>query len=179
MGTTGTPQSPAKVREDLLAWSNYDKLDEHGNRKFCKVLASARGKGGFWILLETEYTVYRDNEPPEHRHYTTATFHMMSSGGGMTYYKSMDIDCHPYYYSCPKSWLSLIQPQDPGGEEWKERAAAHHTGVVKITPGLPFVINGTVYTVEKFMSGRTWIVHSPTGKQFRASTSKIRNALMA
>lgn len=171
MGTTGISQTMQETREMLLREFQWDHPSSYSH-----VLASARGAGGFWILREVHGCMGESSEPVT---YTTATFIKMDFANGSTYYKEMDIDCHPYYYSCPKSWLSRIQPQGPGGEEWKERAAAHHTGVVKITPGLPFVINGTVYTVEKFMSGRTWIVHSPTGKQFRASTSKIRNALMA
>lgn len=171
MGTTGIAQTMQETREMLLREFQWDRPQSYSH-----VLASARGKGGFWILREVHGC---PEDSTTLVTYTTATFIKMDFANGSTYYKELDIDCHPLYYSCPKAWLSRIQPQGPGGEEWKERAAAHHTGVVKITSGLPFDINGTTYTVEKFMSGRTWIVRSPTGKQFRASTSKIRNALMA
>ena len=176
MGTTGTWQTAAQVRQELLDWSNYDKVDDHGNRKFCKVLASAKGAGGFWILIETEFTVYRDEVPPEHNHYVTATFHKMSSGGGMTYYKSMDIDCHPYAYSCPKSWLDRIQPQGKYGESWLESAKAHHDKKAKIAKGLKFIVDGISYEALEVYSRGYWkIKHLGTNMVYRMKTSIIQD----
>lgn len=176
MGTTGTPQTPAQVRQDLLDGSNYDKVDDYGNRKFCKVLASAKGAGGFWILIEVEYTIYRDETAPEHKHYVTATFHKMSSGGGMTYYKSMDIDCHPYAYSCPKAWLDRIQPQNKWGEEWLESAKAHHDKKAKIAKGVKFILAGITYeALELYTRGQWKVRHMGTNMIYRVKTSMIQD----
>ncbi len=38
-------------------------------------------------------------------------------------YKSMDESVHPYYYSCPLSYLERAPEQSP---EWRERVRAHH-----------------------------------------------------
>lgn len=38
-------------------------------------------------------------------------------------YKSMDESVHPYYYSCPLSYLERAPTQSP---EWRERVRAYH-----------------------------------------------------
>ncbi|OMQ24622.1 hypothetical protein [Serratia oryzae] len=38
-------------------------------------------------------------------------------------YKPMDESMQPYYYSCPKRYLTMVPAQSP---EWREKVLAHH-----------------------------------------------------
>ena len=145
----------------------------NGNTGYSHVLASAKGAGGFWILREVEYTDYLGVKIPKH---VTATFIKMSSAAGMTYYKELDIDCHPLYYSCPKAWLDRIQPQSKYGEEWLEYAKSHHSNTVKIVKGLQIECKGIRLTVDRYHGGGQWIVRTDMGDPYRMKSSFIQSA---
>ena len=167
MGTTGVYQSPEETRQMLLRDFEYNRP-----QGYSKVLASAKGAGGFWILREVEYT-YMGEKIPKH---VTATFIKMSHSKGMTYYKELDIDCHPLYYSCPKAWLDRIQPQGKYGEEWLENAKSHHSNTVKIVKGLQIECKGIRLTVDRYYGGGQWIVRTDMGDPYRMRSSFIQSA---
>ena len=145
----------------------------HGSVGSSHVLASVKGVGGFWILREVECTEDLGAKIPKH---VTATFIKMSSAAGMTYYKEIDIDCHPYAYSCPKSWLDQIQPQCVSGEEWLEKAKAHHQNTVKVVKGLRFEFQDHIFTVDHYYGGGSWVVRTETGNAYRMRSSTIQSA---
>ncbi len=145
----------------------------NGNIGYSHVLASAKGAGGFWILREVEYTDYLGVKIPKH---VTATFIKMSSAAGMTYYKEIDIDYHPLYYSCPKAWLDRIQPQCKYGEEWLENAKSHHSNTVKIVKGLQIECKGIRLTVVEYYGGGNWIVRTQGGDRYRMKSAHIQSA---
>lgn len=145
----------------------------NGNTGYSHILASAKGAGGFWILREVEYTDYLGAKIPKH---VTATFIKMSSAAGMTYYKEIDIDCRPYAYSCPKSWLDQIQPQCATGEEWLEKAKAHHLNTIKVVKGLRFETHGHIFTVDHYYGGGSWVVRTEVGNTYRMRSSMIQSA---
>lgn len=166
MGTTGTPQTIQQVCADLLKWSNYEKMDGDV-RMSCKSLDSAKVSGGFWILLEVE---------DKGKKYITATFHKISTGKNMTYYKSIDIDAHPCYYNCPKSWLNQIQPQTSYGEEWLETAKS--VSQVKITRGLEFNYKDTDYRVDSYHGGGYWVIKDLAGARFKMASNMIMDSIL-
>lgn len=59
---------------------------------------------------------------------------LMQGSGGSWGYKAMDESVHPYYYSCPKRYLTMAPEICP---EWREKVLAHHqrrylrTGVIE------------------------------------------------
>lgn len=59
---------------------------------------------------------------------------LMQGSGGSWGYKAMDESVHPYYYSCPKRYLTMAPEICP---EWREKVLVHHkrrnprTGVIK------------------------------------------------
>ena len=138
--------SAEDTRQMLLRDFEYNRT-VNGNTGYSHVLASAKGAGGFWILREVEYTDYLGVKIPKH---VTATFIKMSSAAGMTYYKEIDIDCGPCYYSCPKSWLDRIQPQCSTGEEWLETAKSHHESKPKVVRGMQIEFRGVILTVVEY-----------------------------
>lgn len=167
MGTTGVPQTAEETRQMLLRDFEYTKPQGYSH-----VLASAKGAGGFWILREVEYT-YMGVKIPKH---VTATFIKMSSAAGMTYYKEIDIDCGPCYYSCPKSWLDRIQPQCSTGEEWLETAKSHHESKSKVVKGMQIEHRGITLTVDSYYGGGSWIVRTNAGDRYRMKSAHIQSA---
>ena len=168
MGTTGVPQTAEETRQMLLRDFEYTKPQGYSH-----VLASAKGAGGFWILREVEYTDYLGAKIPKH---VTATFIKMSSAAGMTYYKEIDIDCGPCYYSCPKSWLDRIQPQCSTGEEWLETAKSHHESKPKVVKGMQIEHRGITLTVDSYYGGGSWIVRTNAGDRYRMKSAHIQSA---
>ena len=157
----------------LLRDFQYDKEDG----RYSHVLASAKGTGDFWILLEVNY---KESDNSSFQKRITAIFCKMSSSKGMTYYKEIDIDSHPYYYSCPKSWLDKLQPSTKYGEEWLENARAYHSKEKKICKGMKFKFTGTLYEVVEYYGGGSWIVSdrsSGTPTKYRMKSETIRNSL--
>lgn len=159
--------SPEETRQMLLRDFEYNRP-----QGYSKVLASAKGAGGFWILREVEYT-YMGEKIPKH---VTATFIKMSHSKGMTYYKELDIDCHPLYYSCPKAWLDRIQPQCKYGEEWLENAKSHHESKPKVVKGMQVEYRGIVLTVIEYYGGGSWIVRTQGGDRYRMKSAHIQSA---
>lgn len=170
MGTTGVAMTAAETRADLLKQFEYQN-----ERGFSKVLAHAKGRGGFWILREVEYSFNGEHFPA----HTTATFIFMESAGGMTYYKEIDIDCAPYAYDCPKTWLTRIQPSGKDGESWLEKAKAHHANQKKIVPGLKIIYDGKVFEVVELWSRGKWIVRDPHGTRYSMKSSTIQESKVA
>lgn len=160
-------QTAEETRQMLLRDFEYTKPQGYSH-----VLASAKGAGGFWILREVEYT-YMGEQIPKH---VTATFIKMSSAAGMTYYKEIDIDCHPYYYSCPKAWLDRIQPQSRTGEEWLEKAKAHHESKPKVVKGMQVEYRGIVLTVIEYNGGGSWIVRTQGGDRYSMKSAHLQSA---
>jgi hypothetical protein len=169
MGTTGVYMTADDTRAMLLR--DFEYVNQRG---FSHVLASAKGAGGFWILREVEYN-FNGESFPKH---VTATFIKMSSSNGMTYYKEIDVDCGPAYYSCPSSWLNRIQPQSKYGVEWLETAKAHQMNLVKVTVGTQVTINGDIYTAIEYKGNGKWWVRNESNQRLYQSTSKqIRDIL--
>ncbi|CAM3302068.1 MULTISPECIES: hypothetical protein [Yersinia] len=48
---------------------------------------------------------------------------LMQGSGGSWGYKAMDESVHPYYYSCPKGYLTMAPEVC---SEWREKVLAHH-----------------------------------------------------
>lgn len=48
---------------------------------------------------------------------------LVQGSGGRWGYKAMDESVHPYYFSCPKRYLTMAPEVCP---EWREKVLAHH-----------------------------------------------------
>ena len=51
----------------------------------------------------------------------------MSEGGFKVrryFVKDMDVDCHPYYYNCPKKLVDMVEMKSDMARAWKEAWSA-------------------------------------------------------
>lgn len=165
MGWTGVYMDMASTKKMILKDMDFTRSSFTS-----KVLAHARGNGGMWILRE----IRENGKDP----FVTATFVKMEHKKGETTYKEIDIDCHPYYYDCPSSWLNRIQPQYPSGHEWLAKAKNHaHMMSIEIKAGQTFRHNSVDWTVEYKYSSQKWACRTAQGKLYVVRNADIREAL--
>lgn len=167
MGATGVYMSMAETKKMILRDMAFT-----GSKGVYKVIASAGGRGGLWVL--------REINPFEGDPFVTATFVKMEHRKGETTYKEIDIDMHPYYYDCPQSWLTRIVPQGEMGMEWLERGKKYaHVKIIEIKPGMEFHHNSVDWKVEYKYSAQFWACRTSQGTLYRVKNSSIREALSA
>ena len=159
MGTTGVYMDMASTKKMIL--KDMETPKSH-------VIAHASGKGGMWVLY---YYIDLANGPA----YTTARFIKMSHSKGETIYKEIDIDYHPYYYDCPQSWLTRIQPQGEMGMDWLDKAKNYaHMMKMEIKAGMHFKYNWSDWTTEYKYSSQKWACRTSQGKLYLVRNAYIK-----
>lgn len=162
MGTTGVYMDMASTKKMILK-----DMDFTGLTLTSKVLSHGNGRGGMWILRE----IHVIGENP----FTTATFVKMGHKDGETYYKEMDIDCHPYFYDCPQSWLARIQPQGQMGMDWLDKAQNYANMMkMEIKAGMQFKYNWSAWTTEYKYSSQKWACRTSQGKLYLVRNASIK-----
>jgi len=106
-------------------------------------------------------------------------------------YKDMDESVHPYYYTCPLSYLDLVKdfpPVNKSAEEWREKVREHWAGVktIKLTDGMKMkvvkggwkcmgiTLLGMEYTLIK--NGRAWRVKFENGLASRLPRKMLQDS---
>lgn len=78
-----------------------------------------------WSVWERTYTLSGAETEPSARWIRCDL--LARIGGGIWGYKPLDESMHPYYYSCPLSYLELVPLDRYGGcQEWREGVREHH-----------------------------------------------------
>jgi len=165
MGTTSIKQSMAETRKMLLREFNFNKDAQN----YSNVLASARGKGGFWILRDMS-----NAEDGVVLSGITATFIKMNFFSGETFYKEIDIEWHPRAYDCPAGWLEQIKVHCEGGMEWMTKARKYHLSLQKDLSGFKFTMAGVSMAVIEPMTGIWWKIYDES----RGSYHKMRDSMI-
>ncbi|MDR2452366.1 MAG: hypothetical protein LBE85_11505 [Candidatus Accumulibacter sp.] len=97
---------------------------QESERASAKVIAHAlRGKV-LWSVVEVTAKVageFPNLAPGESRRYIQCD--LLKGGSNGWGYMSMDESMHPFYYSCPLSYLDMAPEQS---REWREGVRAHH-----------------------------------------------------
>lgn len=167
MGATGVYMDMASTKVMILK-----DMDFCGATCISKVIAHANGRGGLWILREITHI----NKDPHPNHvYITATFVKMDHRKGETTYKEINIDCHPYYYDCPKSWLTRIQPQGEMGMDWLAKAKDYANRMkMEIKAGMHFKYNWRDWITEYKYSSQKWACRTSQGKLYLVRNAYIK-----
>lgn len=75
-----------------------------------------------WTVIEITLLVDSENHKKGHKHRYIGCFLLQGSGGEWGY-KDMCESIHPYYYSCPLSYLKMVPVANA---KWREQVIKHH-----------------------------------------------------
>ena len=80
--------------------------------------------GVLWSVWERSFTKDGEEVQPTER---WIQCDLLRCDRGEWGYKDMEESMHPYYYSCPLSYLDLVPIDRYGGnQEWREQVIEHH-----------------------------------------------------
>lgn len=117
MGWYFSRQSKADLVQELIA-------PQESHVAGIKVIAYTLSGDVLWSVVE--FTAKRPNVHPELEAGESLHFircDLLQSSGGEWGYKPMDESMHPYYYSCPMSYLDMAPERS---REWREGVRAYH-----------------------------------------------------
>ena len=77
-----------------------------------------------WTVIEITFLVDDENYTRGQKHQYIGCFLLHGSGGEWGY-KDMCESVHPYYYSCPLSYLKMVPVAN---EEWRAGVRRYHEG---------------------------------------------------
>lgn len=118
------------TRKELIANRTSGWEYQNGETKVTTTCLAHCYRGGafagvLWSVFERTFT--RDGEEVEPKQRWIACDllkYYRDSGWG---YKDCDESMHPYYYSCPLSYLNMVPIDQYGGEpEWRAQVIKHH-----------------------------------------------------
>lgn len=104
-----------RITGEMLVKSTCLKHCYRGNPLFSGVL---------WSVWERTFTKDDSEVQPSQR---WIQCDLLRCDGGEWGYKDLDESMHPYYYSCPLSYLMLVPIDRFGGnKEWRDQVLEHH-----------------------------------------------------
>ena len=117
MGWYFSPQSRSELIAELIA-------PQETERASVKVIAHALRGNVLWSVTEVTAKVegvHRDLAPGQSLRYIRCD--LLERSGSQWGYKPLDESMHPYYYSCPLSYLDLAPEQSA---DWRAGVRAYH-----------------------------------------------------
>ena len=129
MGWFFSPQSRPELIAELIQ-------PQETERASVKVIAHALRGNVLWSVAEITAKVegvHPKLDPGESLRFIRCD--LLERSGGEWGYKPMDEAMHPYYYSCPMSYLDMVPEQS---REWREGVRAYHAR--RRTPTVPATV---------------------------------------
>jgi hypothetical protein len=114
------------IEERTKAWERQvgEMLVRTECLKHC--FRGGRFRGVLWTVWRRTYVVGQNEVRPEERWIGCDLLQYSREDEGYGY-KDMEESMHPYYYSCPLSYLDLVPIDKYGGnQEWREQVIEHH-----------------------------------------------------
>ena len=126
---------PGITRQELIAEQikGWERTKEDGTDiKLTCIAHCYRGgvfSGVLWSVWERTFTKNGQQTDPPQR---WIICDLMRCVGGEWGYKDIEESMHPFYYSCPLSYLNLV-PIDPygGNAQWRELVRQHHARIAE------------------------------------------------
>ena len=119
------------IRRELIEerTKNWERTTEDGTLVKSACLAHCYrggfGSGVLWTVWERTFTKDGQSVQPTERWIGCDLLRYQRDYGWG--YKDMEESMHPYYYSCPLSYLGMVPIDQYGGNaEWREGVKAHH-----------------------------------------------------
>ncbi|TWU41870.1 hypothetical protein [Novipirellula artificiosorum] len=123
---------PGSVRRSMIKdrTSAWERTNDDGTTIKTTCLAHCfRGNcfsGVLWSVFERTFIQDGEHTESQQRWIQCDLLQYSRSDDGWGY-KDMDESMHPYYYSCPKSYLDMVPVETHGGNaEWREHVRQHH-----------------------------------------------------
>lgn len=129
MGWLFSPQSRSELIAKLIRPQNTERAS-------VKVVTHALRGNVLWSIAEITARVegvHPKLDPGESLCFIRCD--LLECSGGQWGYKPMDEAMHPYYYSCPMSYLDMVPEQS---REWREGVRAYHAR--RRTPTVPATV---------------------------------------
>ncbi|HBO5711976.1 TPA: hypothetical protein L4712_006302, partial [Pseudomonas aeruginosa] len=117
MGWYFSPQSRSELITELIAPQQTERVS-------AKVIAHALRGNVLWSVVELTAKVegvHRDLAPGQSLRYIRCD--LLERSGNQWGYKPLEESMHPYYYSCPLSYLDLAPEQSA---DWRAGVRAYH-----------------------------------------------------
>ena len=117
MGWYFSPQSRSELIAELITTQETERTS-------VKVNAHALRGNVLWSVTQVTAKadgVHRDLAPGQSLRYIRCD--LLQRSGGQWGYKPLDESMHPYYYSCPLSYLDLAPEQSA---DWRAGVRAYH-----------------------------------------------------
>ena len=117
MGWYFSPQSRSELIAELIAPQETERVS-------AKVIAHTLRGNVLWSVVELTAKVegvHRDLAPGQSLRYIRCD--LLERSGNQWGYKPLDESMHPYYYSCPLSYLDLAPEQSA---DWRAGVRAYH-----------------------------------------------------
>ncbi len=119
------------TRKDLIAErsANWERTTDDGLEVKSTCLAHCYRGGSFsgvlWAVWERTFTKDGQAVQPTERWITCDLLRYQSNYGWG--YKDLDESMHPYFYSCPLGYLSMVPLDQYGGNgEWRQGVTTYH-----------------------------------------------------
>ena len=129
-----------KDGKKIPAEANYEDFQFQANcLKSC--YRGGHRSGVLWIVWENILVHKESGEVfAENRYIGCYLLHYHTHQRG---YKDMDEESHPYYYSCPLSYLEMVPV---ACEEWRAQVRDHHGYRGKLSIGQTLILRNTTIT---------------------------------
>ncbi|MDG9757861.1 hypothetical protein N5E31_03670 [Pseudomonas chengduensis] len=117
MGWLYSSRSRSELIHHLIQAQDHPQTSIH-------VIAHALRGNVLWSVVEVTAKVegvHKDLAPGESMRYIRCD--LLQRSGGQWGYKDMSESVHPFYYTCPLSYLDMAPVQSP---EWREHVRAYH-----------------------------------------------------
>jgi len=129
MGWYFAPTSRSQLIAEIIA-------SKENERASMKIIAHALRGHVLWSVAEVTAKAegaYRGLAPGQSVRFIRC--HLLKRSGGEWGCKALDESMHPYYYTCPLSYLDMAPEQSP---DWRAGVRAHHAQQRK--PGAPATV---------------------------------------
>lgn len=123
----------SRSRSDLI--HDLIQPEDHPQASIRVIAHTLRGNV-LWSVAEVTAKVegvHKNLAPGESMRYIRCD--LLQRSGGQWGYKDMSESVHPFYYTCPLSYLDMVPVQSA---EWRERVRAYHAQ--RYTPTAPITV---------------------------------------
>lgn len=157
-----TSSSSWQTRQDIVADRIRGSISKDGTRWNC--LSHTLRGNVLWTVWEVSHPTFTK------RFIGCDLLQKLEEGWA---YKDMDESCHPYYYTCPVSYLDKVP--EVMNQAWRDKVIAYHRlRVLKLKPGMIVGLKDCVVPAIELVENRKyWVGKSKDGKFYQVKKDHL------